>query len=234
MLWRYDPLGFESDVFGAPVGRVVPSADGGDPLATTLQGWLVSARIDAVDEAAARDLADCGFTLIETLITLEAPLPHGLPMSDGIGLARAEDHSACLDIARTAFSMDRFHADARVPKAGADRLKETWVRNSLNGRADAVLVAQDENGVAVGFVTCMVDGDTAVIDLIAVAPGRQGQGIGARLVQGAFAHYTGNKARMRVGTQDSNAASLALYKGQGFVPIGSHRTFHWINESEAP
>ena len=131
-------------------------------------------------------------------------------MPNGVSVAQPMDHDACLEIARTAFSMDRFHADERVPKAGADRLKETWVRNSLGGRADTVLVAHDENSNAAGFVTCLVNSDTAVIDLIAVAPGRQGQGIGTRLVQGAFAHYAGQRSRMRVGTQEKNVASLAL------------------------
>lgn len=228
MLWRFTPLEFESGVFGAPVGRVAPDPEGAE-LATLTTGWLVSARIDADDQGAARELSDAGFKAIETLVTLQRPLSGSLPVPDGVRLAIGEDTDACLAIARRAFVHDRFHADARVPDAGADLLKETWVRNSLSGRADAVLVAQVDGQVA-GFVTCMVNSDAAVIDLIAVGPSCQGQGIGTRLVQGALAHYTGRKALMRVGTQDTNTHSLALYEGQGFTRAHAQVTYHWINE----
>ncbi|MFC1673822.1 GNAT family N-acetyltransferase [Pseudomonadota bacterium] len=238
MLWQFSPLEFESGVFGAPVGRVVPANDGAE-LAQLKSAWLetsqwlVSARIAVEDQAAEADLRGAGFTAIESLVTLHRALAGATPTPDGVRLVREADVESCLDIARTAFVHDRFHADPRVPDRSADLLKEVWVRNSLEGRADAVLVAQVEGAVA-GFVTCMVTDAAAAIDLIAVAPGHQGQGIGKRLVRGALAHYAGDKALMRVGTQDTNDRSLALYESQDFTRAYAQMTFHWINEEAGP
>lgn len=237
-MWQYDPLAFESSVFGAPVGRVARKLDGmkldamvGDWKVA--RQWLVSARVDASDTTACDELSSAGFECIETLVTLEASLPATLDMPDNVIVAGGEERQACLDIARTTFSFDRFHADLRVSNTLADCLKETWVRNSLDGRADVVLSALDR-GLAVGFVTCLSSDDAGVIDLIAVAPGHQGRGIGKRLVQAAKAYYAGRRALMRVGTQEANSASLALYQSQGFIRVRTQYTYHWINEEAAP
>lgn len=234
MLWRFESLNFESGVFDAAVGRISISPDDGMALSCLVRSWLendqwlVSARIDANDARAAKDLRDVGFELIETLITLEVPLLEALDMPDGIALAADADRQQCLEIACSAFIYDRFHADSRVPKGTADILKRTWVANALDGRADAVLVAHGDKGEAIGFVTCMTQGDAAVIDLIAVDSGHQGCGIGKRLVKGACAHYAGRKNVMRVGTQQTNVVSIALYKSHGFSPIKMHHTYHWV------
>ena len=237
MLWQLTALDFESGVFGAPVARLSPAPDGaGHKLAAALAhgaAWLVSARVAADDQAALEELRDAGFTVIETLVTLERPIEAGLSMPPGVRLARAEDRQGCLDIARTAFRFDRFHADPRVPGGLADRLKETWVANSLDGYADAVLVGAVEGRVA-GFVTCKANADAAVIDLIAVSPKFQKQGWGRKLVQGALAHYSGQRPVMRVGTQEDNRQSLALYEGKGFVRIDAQVTGHWIDQGKAP
>ena len=108
----------------------------------------------------------------------------------------------------------------------ADRLKETWVRNSAAGRADAMLVAR-EDGRVVGFNACMRSGEAAVIDLIGVAPEAQGRGHGRALVEGALAHYAAAGAgEMTVGTQSKNVASLALYQACGFRVRSSQFTLH--------
>lgn len=237
-MWQYDPLAFESGVFGAPVGRVARKFDGMklDAMVSDWKvagQWLVSARVCASDTAACDELSSAGFERIETLVTLEAPLPETLDMPDNVIVAGGDERQACLDIARTAFSFDRFHTDPRVANKLADRLKETWVLNSLEGRADVVLSALD-HGLAVGFVSCLSTDDAGVIDLIAVATGHQGRGIGKRLVQAAKAHYAGRKALMRVGTQEANSASLALYQSQGFIRVRTQYTYHWVNEEAAP
>lgn len=239
MKWRYEAQDFESGVFGAPMGRVVAADKGGDDLGTLAKGWaqaglwLVSARMPLGDEHIAQDLYACGFSAREILITLECLLKSTPHIPPGVRLAVQDDRSACLDVARHAFTYDRFHADTRVPDALADSLKEIWVANALDGRADAVLVVEDGGAIS-GFVTCMVSGEAAVIDLIGVAPGHQGRGLGKALVQGALAHYAGRKKVMRVGTQDTNEASLALYEGQGFHRKHFQVTYHWVNEGAAP
>jgi len=237
--WRFEALDFESGVFGAPVGRVVLVEDGGEGLETLIRrwmktrAWLVSARVSSHDKAAAKDLTVHGFTALETLVTLERALSGSEIQPDGVRLADVGDGVVCMQIAHTAFAHDRFHADARISDASANRLKETWVANAFKGRADVVLIVE-ENRKVVGFVTCQVDGMAAIIDLIAVAPGHQGRGIGKALVQGTAAHYADRKAVLRVGTQDTNTPSLALYEGLGFARTRFQDTYHWVNEKETP
>jgi ribosomal protein S18 acetylase RimI-like enzyme len=99
------------------------------------------------------------------------------------------------------------------------------MRNACAGRADAVLVAR-EGGRVVGFNACLLNGDRAVIDLIAVAETAQGRGCGRKLVDGALACYAGKATEMRVGTQSRNLASLALYRACGFAVVETAMTLH--------
>ncbi|MFP6757412.1 MAG: GNAT family N-acetyltransferase [Alphaproteobacteria bacterium] len=187
---------------------------------------LVSCRVSENDRAALDSLQGNGFRVVECLLTHGRPLddaPRALP--DGIERGGASNAEACAEIARRAFAYDRFHADPRIPDAAADRLKGQWMRNACAGRADAVLVAL-EGGRVVGFNACLLAGDRAVIDLIAVAETAQGRGWGRKLVDGALACYAGKAAEMRVGTQSRNLASLALYRACGFAVVDTAMTLH--------
>ncbi len=239
MPWRFDSLEFESGVFGAPVGRVNFTGGKGLSLASlrpqwVAQGtWLVSARIRDDDDSAAEDLHVCGFVPIETLVTLERPVSPAAHRPERVRAAEPADRAACLEIARSVFVHDRFHADERVPEPLADAYKKTWVANALDGRADRVLVVEVAGRVA-GFITCMRHLDVGVIDLIAVAPAHRGQGIGKDLVAGMMAHYANCVRGLRVGTQTTNSASLSLYAAHGFEPVTRKMTFHWVNPGVAP
>jgi ribosomal protein S18 acetylase RimI-like enzyme len=93
------------------------------------------------------------------------------------------------------------------------------------GRADTVFVTETA-GEITGFNACMVCGGAAVIDLIGVAPGFQGRGLGRDLVNASRSHYAGRTSRMTVGTQTVNTASLALYLSCGFRIEASALTLH--------
>jgi len=234
-LWKFEQLEFESGIFGAPVGRVVSGDKNLFEMSQdwTSQGvWLVSARVDKGDIEADEDLIKANFLPIEALVTLERALPKFQVMPNGVRVAIDGDIKKSLLIARTAFKYDRFHADARVPNDAADRLKEKWVAKGFSGRSDAVLVVEI-GGSVVGFSTCMVNGDTAIIDLIAISPDHQGMGIGKSLVQGVIATYAGRCRVIRVGTQDTNLHSLKLYHSCGFMQVTSQVSYHWVNALKA-
>ena len=186
------------------------------------------ARVPAAAHGLHAALEACGFRAIERLLTFERALDDraGDPL-DGVRQARPDDAAACAAIARVAFRFDRYHADTRLDPAIGDALKEAWVLNDLGGRADASLVAV-EGDRAVGFNLCLLAGDVATIDLIAVAPGHQGRGIGRRLAEAGARHYAGRAHRYRAGTQAANAASLALYRRLGFHVASEAVTYHWI------
>lgn len=233
---------FETDLLGVPVGKLVVRGDGGSKRSAGRIGrlvagwserriWLVSCRVPQVSPLIPA-LKGSGFQAVETLVTFRHTLAD-VPMAEGVERARPEDADACVAIARRAFTQDRLHRDPRVPDAAADLVREHWVRNNLGGRADASLIVRAD-GAVVGFNLCILEGDEAVIDLIAVDVSHQHRGIGRRLVEGALARYRGRARAMRVGTQADNAASIKLYRGTGFVEADRKITLHWINQDAAP
>jgi ribosomal protein S18 acetylase RimI-like enzyme len=231
---------FETGVLGVPVGRL-RLADAAGRLPAGLGRlisvwrrdgvWLVSCRVDK-GAPAIGGLEKNGFKAIETLVTLRRDLVDA-PPATGVEAAGAADHDVIVAVARRAFTMDRLHRDGRVPANAADAVRERWIRNDLEGRADASLIVRDGSAVA-GFILCLLDGGEAVIDLIAVDVARQKKGIGRALVAGAVAHYAGRARAMRVGTQADNEASLRMYRAVGFAEATRQVTLHWINPEAAP
>ncbi|MBM3601747.1 MAG: GNAT family N-acetyltransferase [Alphaproteobacteria bacterium] len=231
---RLDAQPFDARFVGGPVFRMTTTdaADAGrirSALATLDKAVkLVSARVPAGASALRAALEACGFVAIERLVTFERTLeslPGALP--EGVRPARPGDETACAAIGRTAFRFDRYHADARLDPAIGDALKEAWVLNDLAGRAETCLVAVEADEV-VGFNLCLLAGEVATIDLIAVATGRQGRGIGSRLTEAGARHYAGRARAYRAGTQATNAPSMALYRRLGFRAVAEAVTYHWM------
>jgi hypothetical protein len=76
-----------------------------------------------------------------------------------------------LEIGRTAFIFDRFHADPALSPTVADLVNESWTRNCCLGTAaDAVIVAEADGRVA-SYVTCQADHEAkrGIIVLVATA-----------------------------------------------------------------
>jgi ribosomal protein S18 acetylase RimI-like enzyme len=226
---------FESDILGGPVLRLVPDGPVQNPAldhALNEAGRLgvpklVTARIDDLDRAGARLLEAREFRRVETLVTLARPTEGGEAPELAVERAGPDSAPECAAIARVAFTHDRFHADTRLDRAAADEIKARWAANGVTGRADAALVVR-QGGRIVGFNLCLLAGSEAVIDLIAVAPAAHGQGIGRSLVLAALAHYRPLASTLRVGTQASNLASLALYRRLGFAERNRAQTFHLV------
>jgi ribosomal protein S18 acetylase RimI-like enzyme len=233
---------FESKFFRGPVWRLMTVPDRRQ-LPLLLDFFEASGtklamfRIDAGLPGDAELLSASGFRCVETLLTLACDMTAagdgqcgGKLMPAMIRTATIDDVGAVERIAMHAFTHDRFHADACVADDVADAIKAAWAGNDVKSRADAVFVAT-ASGEVVGFNACLRRADTATIDLIAVAPSAQGKGFGRRLLKASLDHYQNDIRIMYVGTQSSNASSLALYQAHGFQIIRSERTFHWTPSS---
>jgi ribosomal protein S18 acetylase RimI-like enzyme len=187
---------------------------------------LVTARRPEAERDVNSALQAAGFQVIECLMSLTRPLErNGGELPSGVSVASNDDADGCAEVARRTFRSDRFHADPAIDDAAADTLKAEWARNSVRGRADKVFITRD-NGTVIGFNACLLKGDEAVIDLIGVAPGHQGRGLGRALTAAAIAHYSGRAACITVGTQSCNSASLSLYQDAGFRICNSALTLH--------
>jgi ribosomal protein S18 acetylase RimI-like enzyme len=234
-------LKFESEALGIPTARLELEATpiGAENLSDAVRRevatfeeaglMLVTCRIPRADDAAAVLEAN-GFRRIEELVQLRQALPSAHRMPRDVRAATAEDRQCCIEIGRKSFSFDRFHTDPRITDESADELKARWVANAFDGRADKIFVADRGHGVE-GFLLCMRRGATAVIDLIAVAPSKQGMGFGKALANAGLAYYSNLGAdNMIVGTQAANLSSLAMYQALGFAEEARFYTCHWMPE----
>ena len=235
MMVTMTPQPFDSAILGGPVYRaelseVVEIAFLEDSVPD--DAALVSVRIrpDWVDV-----MELTRFREIERLVSFERPLStgDGGRMPDGIRLGTAADTDACAEIAGRCFSFDRYHADPDIDDDAADESKRAWARNNLTGRGDASFIAEFRGNI-IGFNLCLRGEDWALIDLIAVAPEAQGLGLGKALVVAAIRHYAGMVPVMRVSTQTTNEASMAIYAANGFTKTEEMVTFHWTPPGPLP
>ncbi len=168
------------------------------------------------------------------------PIIHSL--SSDIQVMRFEDQSAwvgaVLQIAETSFKYSRFHLDDTLRDGLANLIKREWIANYLNGtRGDALYVALT-NGEVVGF-NAVIESTThhgervSIIDLIAVSPAHQGQGVGRALLQHFIQTYHATHAHLQVGTQVANIPSCRLYESMGFRLINSQYVLHgWSSQPQ--
>lgn len=202
----------------ANVAHVTPVADFLGPLSSRDveaaverlrgQGYrgVITAALARADR---RPFLDVGFTETERLHLLRhdldrmAPPPslHGVDVRRG----RRREHAAALDVDHAAFS-----PFWRLDQAGLDE--------ALCATSTAHFqVARDQTGV-VGYAVCGRAGHRGFVQRLAVAPHRQGRGIGAALLADGLRWLRRWGARdALVNTQSDNERSLRLYERSGFV-----------------
>lgn len=180
----------------------------------------LTARVEAGDFSAIHALEEAGFVLIDGIHTfvlrldkVDAPAPAGTRMFC------IDDLQAVLDIARTSFVYDRFHADPSLEPGTADRVNVVWTRNCCAGTAaDAVLIAEEQGRVA-SYVAGRVDrkANQGVIVLVATAEWARRRGAARRATLAALHWFLQQGAEaVEVGTQLSNTPAARLYESLGF------------------
>lgn len=162
-------------------------------------------------------------------LRLEFGRPVDTPRAKGVAELRRctdADVDALARMSATGFRGTRFAADPGFPRAAVARLYDLWLRNSVAGYAEAVLVS-GPSGAPQGFVTLHSSAEVARIGLIAVDPAARGGGVGQRLVAGAISWAADRRCRaLRVVTQGSNTAAQRLYQRCGFLSATAHTWFH--------
>ena len=87
---------------------------------------------------------------------------------------------------------------------------------------DAIRRAHVRGARLVGSVRARVDGDTAHVGRLSVAPDQQGRGVGGRLLDAVERACAGRVARFALFTGADSAANLALYARRGYQVV-AHR-----------
>jgi dTDP-4-amino-4,6-dideoxy-D-galactose acyltransferase len=164
---------------------------------------------------------DAGFRLVDVRVELARSAAGG-----DVGAVRPawpEDEAELRRIARTNHPITRFYADARFPDERCDDLYETWIARSLEGWAEAVLVAEAD-GRPAGYVSVHADGS---IGLIGVDPDARGRGLGRELVLGAVAWCRDRGlGEVSVVTQARNVPALRTFERCGFLARDVGLWFH--------
>lgn len=223
------PDHFLSEVLGRSASRMEPGSDVRAVVASA--SGFVHAKVDTRDLATTAELAAAGFRLVATEVQFAAEAAvvraTGTVERGTVRDAVDGDLAEVDRIAGSSFVEDRFHRDAAIEPELADLVKREWARNFFRGtRGDRMLVVESDATTAVGFVQVLSAGIDRVIDLIAVARAHRGRGLGYALVRAVadLAHEDG--AKVRVGTQLTNLASINLYVGLGLRPVASSYVWH--------
>lgn len=142
------------------------------------------------------------------------------------------DEEQLQKITFSAYKHSHYFNDPKIPVKRAEAIYQQWIKNSLKGFADCVMVAEVAKEI-VGYITLRTEnlGERAfgVIDLIAVRESYRGQGIAKMLVAEGIKQLQGRVDTLYVSTQASNLPALELYHVLRFERILTEATFHvWL------
>lgn len=138
-------------------------------------------------------------------ITIEAAVP--------------ADAGEILTVQRAAYvSEAQLYDDPRLPP-----LTETLAEVSAALAGDTVVLVARVGPRLAGVVRARLDGATARIGRLAVAPDLQGRGIGGRLLATVEARLVGRADRLELFTGAHSTANLRLYGRHGYRVSGHRR-----------
>lgn len=187
--------------------------------------YLLAAADDGETAAAAEAV---GFRPVDTRMTLQRPAGTTQD-SERLGgvhvrLASTSDRDRIAELARSAHTDTRFFFDPRFPRDRAAELYERWAYRGFDEAGRHLFVAEHEDEI-LGYL--MVTDDPPSIDLIAVAEGARGKGVGASLVDAAVERFPA--ASLQVVTQARNVPALRLYEAGGFRATATEVWYHRWN-----
>lgn len=218
-------LAWESEFFGFPIARLAPG--GSRPIAhTELNRWpLLQARVASTDYSFLDQLSGQGFQMVEGEAELSLPIQQ-TERQAGIRIARVGQSEQLAMLASQAFSVTRF----RQPWFSSQQSQQfytQWVINALTGSFDDLcLVAMNDSGGVIGFITLRALEQSARIGLLAVSGDCQGQGVGQRLLLAATDWARSQRlTQLVVTTQISNLRAMRLYLRHG---ARLERTAYWL------
>lgn len=241
---QLEVLAFDTELFGAPSARLnVLRAEDEAGYVALLGACQVECARRGVRHVVRRmqvgqfaetwALEGAGYRLVDVSLLFERDAAPPAAVDAAVRLVRPGEDDALAQRFAEVFTLTRFAVDPFVSTAAAAELHRRWIKNSCNGRADAVLVAE-LNGQLAGFVTCRVDAatETGGIELIAVDSAHRGLGAGRKLMTGAQQWFASRVKRVQVRTQANNALAVGLYQACGFRVRLGETTYAWMSEKK--
>lgn len=108
------------------------------------------------------------------------------------------------------------------------------LKSQLKDSQHEFIAALDDEGRVMGYVGMMYVLDEGYISNVAVAPEARRQGIGRDLIKELMARAAAlDLAFVTLEVRCSNAAAIALYEKQGFVPVGKRKNYYDFPREDA-
>lgn len=242
----FEKLGWDTDFFSVPVGRITTSVLDDDTAATVLNEAGREGLHCLYFEADPNDLTTVltveknGFHLVDVRVVLEYPfddrpapsLRHPVPPELVVNTALESDLPRLEEIAMEIGQFSRYNFDNNFKLGEDKRLYRVWIRNAFSGLSDVVFVARwaDEGGGAVGLTTCTARQGIGHIQLAGVHHEYRRKSIGTGLIQAALEWARNQGVRnMQVVTQARNVPAQRLYQQMGFFTKSMTLYYHkWL------
>ena len=114
---------------------------------------------------------------------------------------------------------------------------DTWTRamyrEELSRTDTRYYLVADDDGVVVGYAGLIAYADEAHVATIGVAPERQGEGIGAQLLDALLAEADRRSPVVLLEVRADNEHAQGLYRRRGFTPIGWRRGYYQPSGADA-
>lgn len=238
-------LPWDSEFFGVSVGRIDSFTLDKNNMPLLLEQAQMQGinclyfEADPNDPATVSMAEQNGFHLVDVRVVLEhpfddrpAPVPrYPVPGELHIGSPRSGEMSRLQEISAQIGLTSRFHFDQKFGQQQSERLYRRWIQNACDGFADVVLVARwQQDGDAVGLITCTSKGNLADIQLAGVHIDHRKRNVGTGLVQAALDWAKAQNCRaMQVVTQARNVPAQRLYQQMGFFTRSMTLFYHrWL------
>lgn len=237
-----EPLPWDSKFFGASIAALHTRRVTEDVIGFALERSR-KAGVDCLyylcdchDPESVRLAERAGFHFVDIRLTFESDLarmPARPRLAPGVVLrpARPSDVPALQAIAAKTYIDSRYFFDQHFSRRLCERFYANWIRKACQGYADLVVVAARGREV-LGYISATRRTPaTASIDLVSVAPGAGGSGLGKALVH-AVQRWADSKSasEITVVTQGRNYAAQRLYQSCGFrtakLELWYHKWFH--------
>jgi dTDP-4-amino-4,6-dideoxy-D-galactose acyltransferase len=228
-------LPWDSNHFGFPIGRILPTSLSYASLSRALAGAEAAGTrclywLSDPDDSQVADGERVGFKVVDVRVELIARLASQKVSRIAATTIREVGESDLVPLkalASTSHRNTRFYRDGSFPTDRADQLYAEWIEKSFQDPKQEVL-ASGPAGQPSGYIASGVSDDGhGVIGLIAVDESRRGTGLGSALVSAAMGRLAQQGIeQVTVVTQGDNQPAHRLYNALGF---SERSRFVWLH-----
>ncbi len=232
----HEPVGtlltWDTDFFGVRVARIFASSAAQVPEACAFLDeeriQLCYALVPCANVEVVEALQANGFLFRDVRVELVmhdwAPPGAQSEVRD----ATQADMPSLLALATVAHENTRFFKEPSLNRERCGALYHRWLERSFEEPTHQVLTV-DKDGTVAGYITLVLDGQSAELGLLAVDARFRRRGVARELLNGALARARASNVRqVSVVTQGDNIAALRLYEQAGFT---THSVNLWLHRA---